>query len=64
MINDSSNQEYKKFYIMKPMEDVNLWKAVDTIAANKQFGMYIKGPPKKVSKLKNGSLPVEVNNKE
>ena len=62
MINDSYNQEYKQFYIMRPM--VNLWKAVDTIAANIELEMYFKGPPKKVSELNNGHLLIEVTNKK
>ena len=49
---------------MRPMEDENLWKTVDIIAANKELEMYLKGPPKKVRELKNGSLLIEVKSKE
>ena len=34
---------------MKPMNDINLWKSVDTIAANKGLVKYIKGILKKKS---------------
>ena len=49
---------------MRPMEDVNLWKAGNTIAANKELEMYLKGPPKKVCELKNEHLLIEVSNQE
>ena len=56
--------DFKKFYVMKPMNDINLWKSVDTIAANKELVKYIKGIPRKVSELKNGSLLIEVATKD
>ena len=49
---------------MRLMEDINLWKRVDTIAANTELEMYLKGQPKKVNELKNGHLLIEVSNKE
>ena len=49
---------------MRPMEDVNLWKTVDTIVANKELEMYLGGQPKIVGELKNGYLLIEVSNKD
>lgn len=32
---------------MKPINDINMWKSVDTTAANKKLGKYLKGTPKR-----------------
>ena len=37
---------------------------VDTIKANRELEIYLKGSPKKMSELKNGSLLIEVDSKE
>ena len=59
-----STPDFKKFFVIKPYEDINLWKTVDTIKANRELENYIKGPPNRVTELKNGSLLVEVKTKE
>ena len=64
LANSSNQTEYKKYYIMKATSDINLWKTTDTIQANRELEKYLKGSPKKVTELKNGSLLIEVNSKE
>ena len=55
--------DYKK-YIMKAHDECNLWKASETIIANRELKRYLKGAPKTVTELKNGSLLIEVTNRE
>ena len=55
---------YKKFYVMKAINEINLWKEVDVIAANKELEKYIKGTPKRITELKSGAILIEVSNKE
>ena len=59
-----NTSNFKKFHVMKPMDDINLWKTVDTIAANKELVKYLKGNPIRVTELKNGSLLIEVANSD
>ena len=63
-MNEIFAPDFKKYYIMKANNEVNLWKTVNTITANKELEKYIKGTPKRVTELKNGTLLIEVNNKE
>ena len=45
---------------MKANDECNIWKTADTIIANREVEKYLKGSPRKVMELTNGSLLVEV----
>ena len=58
-----TSKNYKKFFNIKPEENLNLAN-IYVIKANKQMTAQLKGRPKKVTELKDGSLLVEVNSEE
>ena len=55
---------YKKFFLMKDPNNEPLWPKLNTLEANRELIRIIKGEPKRITELKNGSLLIEVMNKE
>ena len=55
---------YKKFFLMKDPNNEPLWPKLNTLEANRELIRNIKGEPKRITELKNGSLLIEVMNKE
>ena len=55
-----NNQNYKRIFSIKANNECNLAN-INVIRANKQMSVQIKGKPRKVTKLRDGSLLVEVN---
>ena len=72
--NNASNTEYpplnktvqpsKRFFTMKSTDPniENIWSHLDTIKANRELEKTIKGAPKRITELKNGSLLIETAN--
>ena len=58
-----TNQYYKKYFTIQASSGENL-SEIDVIKANKQMEGILKGKPKKVTELRNGTLFVEVSNKD
>ena len=58
-----ASKNYKKFFNVKLEENLNLAN-INVIKANKQMTAQLKGRPKKVTELKDGSLLVKVNSEE
>lgn len=62
-LNPQDQSNYKRFYIIKPRNpEINIWKEVDTIKANRELERILKGPPKRITELLNGTLLIEVAN--
>ena len=58
-----NNQNYKRFFSIKANDERNLAN-INVIKANKQMSEQIKGKPRKVTELRDGSLLVEVSNEQ
>ena len=54
---------YKRFYVIKPKNpEINIWKEANTIKANRQLEQILRGPPKRINELLNGTLLIEIAN--
>ena len=58
-----TNRYYKKFFTVKACNESNLAE-LDVIKANKELNKTLRGKPKRVSELRDGSLLIEVSNEE
>ena len=56
-----SNKYYKKFFIIRSTEGINLAE-INVIKANKQLEAVLAGKPKKATKIRDGTLLIEVAN--
>ena len=61
---NESPQNFKKFFLIRDAEGENLWEKLETIYANRELEKALKGEPKRITELRNGSILVEVLNNE
>ena len=59
-------KSFKKFFVMKSSnpEIENLWSHLDTIKANRELERILKGAPKRITELNNGTILIEAQNEQ
>ena len=61
---NEENKTFKRFFVMKDQNGEQLWPKLDIIRANDELTKTLKGDPKKITELKDGSILIETQNSE